>query len=63
MIESFTYTIFPWLLLNGVSAATGGMILSRFNQSAMGVFFGMFLGPIGLLISVMICQWRSSDNI
>ena len=58
MIELLIYTIIPWAFLNSVCGLLGSIILSNFNRRNMGVVLGMLLGPIGLIIVVLICQWE-----
>lgn len=62
MIE-FLSTVFPWVFLNSVCALIGGMVLSDVRKTGMGVLIGIFLGPIGLFVVVLICQWEQTRKL
>jgi hypothetical protein len=62
MIELLGLTIFPWVLLNSVCALIGGTILKHTGKAGTGNFLGAVLGPLGLFVVVLICQWEEAKN-
>jgi len=62
VIDFLAYTVIPWVLLNSVCGLLGGMILSPSNRAGMGAMFGLLLGPIGLVIAALICQWEQAKD-
>ena len=62
MIELIGFTIFPWILLNALCALIGGIILKHTGRAVTGNFLGAILGPVGLFVVVLICQWEEAKN-
>jgi uncharacterized membrane protein YeaQ/YmgE (transglycosylase-associated protein family) len=60
VIEFFAWTVLPWVILNSVCGLLGGMILGPSNRTGLGIMFGILLGPVGLIIVALICQWEQS---
>jgi uncharacterized membrane protein YeaQ/YmgE (transglycosylase-associated protein family) len=63
MIEFFSNTVFPWVLLNSVCGLIGGMILSDVKKTGVGILIGAILGLIGLFVVVLICQWERAKQL
>jgi hypothetical protein len=62
MLEVFGFTIISWALLNSVCALIGVKILNHTGRAGTGAFLGALLGPAGLFVVVLICQWEEAKN-
>ena len=62
MYEFLTMEILSWILLLSFCALIGGTILGKINKEKLGALLGFMLGPLGLIIVVLICQWEEAKQ-
>jgi uncharacterized membrane protein YeaQ/YmgE (transglycosylase-associated protein family) len=63
MIEHLNVVVLSWIILNSVCGLIGGAILGNSNKAKIGVLLGVLVGPLGLIIAVLICQWEQEKHI
>ena len=63
MIELLNMEVVSWIILNSLSGFFGGAILGDSNKTKIGVALGVLLGPLGLILAVLICQWEQNQKI
>ena len=63
MQEFMNLEMLSWILLLSICALIGGTILGKIKKEKLGILLGLMLGPLGLIVVVLICQWEEGKQI